>query len=51
MAWALLEEHVDNPSSEIKIAAINALGMAYAGSETLPRRAPRSLCRRRLVFR
>ncbi|KAL1406243.1 proteasome regulatory particle base subunit [Vanrija albida] len=33
MAWALLEEHVDNPSSEIKIAAINALGMAYAGSE------------------
>lgn len=33
MAWALLEEHVDNPSSLIKIAAINGLGMAYAGSE------------------
>lgn len=33
MAWALLEEHVDNPSTEIKIAVINAIGMAYAGSE------------------
>jgi len=33
MAWALLEEHIDNPSSDIKIAAINASGMAYAGSE------------------
>jgi 26S proteasome regulatory subunit N1 len=33
MAWALLEEHIDNPSADIKIAAINAIGMAYAGSE------------------
>lgn len=33
MAYALLEEHVDNPSAETKIAAINGLGMAYAGSE------------------
>ncbi|GMK57829.1 hypothetical protein CspeluHIS016_0406630 [Cutaneotrichosporon spelunceum] len=33
MAWALLEEHVDNPSSLIKIAAMNGIGIAYAGSE------------------
>lgn len=33
MAFALLQDNVDNPSSEIKIAAINGLGMAYAGSE------------------
>ncbi|BEJ12927.1 hypothetical protein CspHIS471_0301010 [Cutaneotrichosporon sp. HIS471] len=33
MAWALLEDHVDNPSSLIKIATMNGIGIAYAGSE------------------
>ncbi|CAK9782743.1 endopeptidase [Cutaneotrichosporon oleaginosum] len=33
MAWALLEDHVENPSSIIKIATMNGLGIAYAGSE------------------
>lgn len=33
VAFALLEEHVDSKSSELKIAAINGIAMAYAGSQ------------------
>lgn len=32
VAWALLEEHVDNQSTEIKVAAINGIALASVGS-------------------
>jgi 26S proteasome regulatory subunit N1 len=33
VAFALLEEHVDSKSTELKVAAINGIAMAYAGSQ------------------
>lgn len=33
VAFALLEEHVDSMSTELKVAAINGIAMAYAGSQ------------------